>query len=272
MARGDPRAPRSCWAGACQGILGGLLERYAWRKTSAAGGGLRDSPPPGYASRAAAGRAGAPEKKATRFWGNTQGPGGGAQIPSALGGKGEVSRAGNGWESSPKAWQRGRFCRGGGGAFSFYLLPLGSPGACCLQGNSTGAPRPAGDTLSPSPLPAARAPHGPVRGEGAELAGRAPRGAHGATSPPCPALGASPPGSLSRAMPFSLRPRDGSSLPRLLLGTHGHAWGFPEPFFFGAGLRPGGVGRRKPLAGLRSRGSRAPFLAYGWAGKCFTLM
>lgn len=108
MARGDPRAPRSCWAGACQGILGGLLERYAWRKTSAAGGGLRDSPPPGYASRAAAGRAGAPEKKSHPVLGQHTGPWGGSTDSLCLGGE----RGGEpGWErlrKLPKSLAKGK--------------------------------------------------------------------------------------------------------------------------------------------------------------------
>lgn len=149
-----------------------------------------------------------------------------------------------------------------------FLLPLGSPGACCLQGNSTGAPRPAGDTLSPSPLPAARAPHGPVRGERAELAGRAPRG--GTEPPPLrarcsvpappglsPVPGAPPPGDALLPAPTGWQqpPAAPAGHPRPRVGL-------PRAFFRSR-FAAGGVGRRKPgprrpRAGLRSRGSRAP--------------
>lgn len=138
-----------------------------------------------------------PRKKLPGF-GATHRALGGAQIPSALGGKGEVSRAGNGWESSPKAWQRGRFCRGGGGVFSFFSPSPGKPRCLLPSGELHRSPQASGG--HPQPLSSASSESSPrPRARGKGRAGwESTEGGHGATSPPCPVLGASPSGSLAR--------------------------------------------------------------------------
>lgn len=77
-----------------------------------------------------------------------------------------MSRAGNGWESSPKAWQRGRFCRGGGGAFSFPPSP-GKPRCLLPSGELHRSPQASGG--HPQPLSSASSESSPrprARGKG----------------------------------------------------------------------------------------------------------
>lgn len=188
------------------------------------------------------------KKKATRFWGNTQGPGGGAQIPSALGGKGEVSRAGNGWESSPKAWQRGRFCRGGGGAFSFPPSP-GKPRCLLPSGELHRSPQASGG--HPQPLSSASSESSPrPRARGKGRAGW--ESTEGGARSHLPSV----PGARCQPLRVSLpgdallpAPTGWQQPPAAPAGHPRPRVGLPRAFFFRRRFAAGGRGEKKAARG-----------------------